>query len=62
MSRRFNSIQPLRSQSIDRERISRKKWLIGLVIVGIIALAWFDGGEEPIRPIVQEVEVPEMGR
>lgn len=30
--------------------------LMGLAIVlGVLAIAWFDGGEEPIRPIVQAV-------
>lgn len=26
---------------------------------GILALAWFDGGEEPIHQITQEIPVPE---
>ena len=29
----------------------------GCVIV-ILALAWIDGGEEPLRPIVHQVEWP----
>ena len=29
-----------------------------LAAVGLITLAYFDGGEKPIRPIVQQVEVP----
>lgn len=28
------------------------------VIVAILALAWFDGGEKAIRPIVHEIAVP----
>ncbi|MGB7372820.1 hypothetical protein [Pontixanthobacter sp.] len=34
--------------------------LIGsIVIVAVIALAWFHGGEEPLRPITQAVPLPE---
>lgn len=37
--------------------LSRKWWL---VLIGmILALAWFDGGEEPIRQITQPIAVPE---
>lgn len=25
----------------------------------IVAIAWFDGGEEPLRPITQPIEQPE---
>jgi len=52
----------MHTDSFGGERASRKKLLVGLVIAGVIALAWFDGGEEPIRPIVQDIDVPEMGR
>jgi len=32
---------------------------MALIISAILGLAWFDGGEEPIRPIAQEIAVPE---
>lgn len=32
------------------------------VIVVILIIAWIDGGEEPLRPIVQPVEVPQAVR
>lgn len=32
---------------------------LALVGLAILVLAWFDGGEEPLRPIEQAVEVPE---
>lgn len=33
--------------------------LIGsAVIIAIVALAWFHGGEEPLRPITQPVPMP----
>ncbi|MXO49140.1 hypothetical protein GRI69_12810 [Erythrobacter vulgaris] len=34
-------------------------WVGVLVIVGILVAAWIDGGEEPLRPISQPVEIPE---
>lgn len=37
-----------------------RRWQIAAVVVAaILALAWFDGGEEPIRPITQDVTLPE---
>lgn len=32
-------------------------WLA--LIGGILVLAWFDGGEEPIHQITQQIPVPE---
>lgn len=36
---------------------------VGLIVIGVLvlvlALAWFDGGEEPLRPITQEITLPE---
>lgn len=39
----------------------RSRWpLIALAaLVVVLALAWFDGGEEPLRPIAQTVELAE---
>ncbi|ANY20410.1 hypothetical protein A6F68_01900 [Tsuneonella dongtanensis] len=34
---------------------------VGLVVV-LLAYAWVDGGEEPLRPIAEPVEVPEVAR
>ena len=33
--------------------------MVALTILVVLGLAWYDGGEEPIRPIVQEIDVPE---
>jgi hypothetical protein len=33
-----------------------------LILLGLIALAWFDGGEEPLRPIAEPVALPEQGQ
>lgn len=39
---------------------------VGLAVCGgvavLFALAWADGGEEPIRPIVEPVMLPESAR
>ncbi|SMQ74234.1 hypothetical protein SAMN06297468_2477 [Altererythrobacter xiamenensis] len=32
---------------------------VALVLIVALGLAWYDGGEEPIRPIVQDIPVPE---
>lgn len=34
----------------------------GVVAVLLIAIAWFDGGEEPLHPIAEPVVLPEPGR
>jgi ferric-dicitrate binding protein FerR (iron transport regulator) len=41
-------------------RASRARWtLIGAaVLAGLLVLAWFDGGEEPLRPITTPVALP----
>ncbi|WP_206520278.1 hypothetical protein [Altererythrobacter sp. BO-6] len=40
-------------------RRASRIWLWGGAIAVLLALAWFDGGEEPIRAISQEIPVPE---
>lgn len=32
--------------------------MAGLVLFALIVLAWVDGGEEPLHPIVQPVQLP----
>jgi ferric-dicitrate binding protein FerR (iron transport regulator) len=32
------------------------------LVAGLAALAWFDGGEEPLHPIAQPVELPGAGQ
>lgn len=36
----------------------RARWYAALGLLTILVLAYIDGGEEPIRPITQSVEVP----
>jgi hypothetical protein len=33
--------------------------IAGLVMAALLVLAWFDGGEEPLHPIADEVALPE---
>jgi len=40
----------------------RWAWLAGLAVSGLLALAWFDGGEKALRPIAQDVALPEQGQ
>lgn len=35
---------------------------VGAVVIVLLGLAWVDGGEEPIRPIVQPVALAEGSR
>jgi hypothetical protein len=32
------------------------------VVGGLLALAWIDGGEEPLHPIAEDVALPEQAR
>ncbi len=36
----------------------RRAGLVLAILAAILALAWFDGGEKPLRPIAQAVELP----
>ena len=49
------SISPL---SDARGSALRKRWpiFVGLAVVAVLVAAYVDGGEEPIHPIVQQVE------
>lgn len=41
----------------------RRIALGGLALVlAVLAYAWIDGGEEPVRPITQSIAVPEGAR
>ena len=44
-------------------RAARAWWPVAaLVVAGLLALAWVDGGEEPLRPIAEDVVLPEQGQ
>ena len=37
-------------------------WVAAVLVALVLVYAWIDGGEEPLRPIVQPIEVPEAGQ
>jgi len=45
--------------------ISQATWrrigLGALAIVLVLGWAWWDGGEEPLRPMAQSIDLPEVG-
>jgi len=44
-------------------RAARAWWPLAVIAVaGLLALAWIDGGEEPLRPITENVPLPDQGR
>lgn len=45
-------------------RRAARSWLpvAALAIAGLLALAWIDGGEKPLRPIAEDVALPEPSR
>ena len=40
----------------------RWPWLAGGALAALLLLAWFDGGEKPLRPIAEPVQLPELPR
>jgi hypothetical protein len=41
---------------------TRMKWIAGALAALVLAYAWIDGGEEPLRPIAEPVALPEAGQ
>ncbi|QZD86151.1 hypothetical protein [Qipengyuania psychrotolerans] len=41
---------------------SRMIWIAAFALLAVLVVAWIDGGEEPIRPIAQPLEMPEGSR
>ncbi|WP_272916539.1 hypothetical protein [Tsuneonella aeria] len=40
----------------------RVGWIAAALCLALLTYAWIDGGEEPIRPIVEPIAVPEKAR
>ena len=59
MARRNNSIQPMSGYGDKGGRRRSASVIALLLLAGVLVVAWYDGGEEPIRPIEQEIRVPE---
>ena len=50
---------------IERERVAflamtgrRMGWMAAALVALVLVYAWIDGGEEPLRPMVDPIEVP----
>ncbi|MBA4009686.1 MAG: hypothetical protein C0486_12995 [Erythrobacter sp.] len=43
------------------QRGRRWPWVAGLGALALALVAWFDGGEEPLHPIAEEVTLPQQG-
>ena len=40
-----------------------RKWAVAAaVLAALLALAWFDGGEQALRPIAEDVALPGQGQ
>ena len=37
-------------------------WIAAVLVGALLLYAWIDGGEEPLRPIVEPVPLPESVR
>lgn len=48
-------------QNQDKRAASRWGVVAVLVTLALLALAYFDAGEEPVRPIVEPIAHPTLG-
>ena len=55
------SSRPTRKARASALRRRAPLW-IGAALAGVLAIAWIDGGEEPIHPIVEPVALTEGGQ
>ena len=63
LSRPLASRQILAREPAPRPRIGLRRVGLALAAVAVLAaLAWIDGGEEPLRPIAETVALPGAGR
>lgn len=45
---------------VRRRAPLRWPWLAGAAVTALLALAWIDGGEQPLRPIAEPARLPEL--
>ena len=45
-----------------RRALPRWPLVVGAAFLALLALAWIDGGEEPVRTMAQPVQLPEQPR
>ncbi len=41
---------------------TRLGWVLAAILLIVLVAAWIDGGEEPLRPIEESVELPRGAR
>lgn len=64
-SRRLSRLSPtgLEQAPAPSAPTGRRRIVIaGVVAALLLTLAWFDGGEEPLHPIAEDVMLPEQGQ
>ena len=49
---------------VRRRHRAMARWplMVAALAIGLLALAWVDGGESPLRPIAESVQLPEQPR
>ncbi|MCZ8370479.1 MAG: hypothetical protein O9293_11030 [Porphyrobacter sp.] len=56
---------PLSPTGLEQAPVPRARrwpWVAAVVAAMLLTLAWFEGGEEPLRPIAEDVALPERGQ
>jgi len=64
-SRRLSRLSPtgLHQAQVPPPPAGRHRIIIaGMAAAVLLGLAWFDGGEEPLHPIAEDVALPEQGQ
>ena len=59
---RQSRLSPSGLEAAPAPRARRWPWMAGLAVAALLALAWFDGGEEPLHPIAEPVSLPEQSQ
>ncbi len=52
-----NSRNRIHDEAATGSKSGRKGLIFVMILMGVLVLAWFDGGEEAIHPITQEIEL-----
>lgn len=60
LRRSIPSLQGLSAEPPPRPRAMRRWPLIVAALAAVLAIAWFEGGERALRPIAEEVALPEQ--
>lgn len=56
--RQRQSVSPM----VDAPSAIRRRWplLVGIGMAALLVLAWAEGGETPLRPMAEPVQLPEQ--